>query len=134
MASDYYNRSVMLPIDRSTGAVPQISTEHAMIHAGRSFELSGTFAAGTATPVIQFAPPVDTAASAVVDMTNANADLTYTAVTKGTAGNAINVTHVAPDAANAALSVVVLNKQITVNLATNAAKAVTTTADRKSVV
>jgi len=129
MDSQFFDYSALVPLDRTTGAIASITTEHAMIHAGRSFELTGTFAAnGTNAAAIQFSPPVDTAASHTVDMTNANADLTYTAVAKGTDGNSINITHIDPDAASATLSVSVLNKQIIVSLATNGAKAITTTA------
>jgi hypothetical protein len=110
------------------GAVTQ-SIETAMIHAGNAYRLSGTFAAnGTAKPVIAMTPPKLAAATVTVDMTNANADMTYTAATKGEAGNAIRVIHTAPDVASSPLSIRVDGVQITISLATNGAKAVTTTA------
>lgn len=118
-----------LPRDPWTlGAVTQ-SMETAMIHAGKAYRLSGTFAAnGTAKPVIAFTPPKLAAATVTVEMTNDNADMTYTAVAKGEAGNSIRVIHTALDAANVPLSVRVDGVQITITLATNASKAVTTTA------
>lgn len=57
-----------------------------------------------------------------------NNDLTYTAVTGGTAGNSITVAYVDPSANDATLSVSVVGSAITVNLATGGAGAITSTA------
>jgi hypothetical protein len=70
----------------------------------------------------------DAAATITSNMTAANADITLTAKTKGDGGNRISVTYVKPDAANAALSVSLSGKDITVNIATNGSKAATSTA------
>ena len=67
-------------------------------------------------------------AAVTVNMTNANADLTYTAKDNGYPGNEIVVLHADPDVVNATLSVVVKGRAIIVNLATNGAKAITSTA------
>jgi len=61
-------------------------------------------------------------------LTGSNNDITYTAVTPGDAGNAISVVYTDPAAANQALSVTARNNLITVNLATNGASAITSTA------
>ncbi len=58
----------------------------------------------------------------------ANDDLLYTADTPGTAGNNITITYVNPGTASAVLSVSVTGTAITVNLATDAALAITSTA------
>jgi len=62
------------------------------------------------------------------DMTNANADVTLTAVNYGIEGNEINVTYVNPAGASKALSVVVTGTNIVVNLATGSNSAITSTA------
>lgn len=111
------------------GAVTQ-SIETAMIHAGNAYRLSGTFAAnGTAKPVIAMTPPKLAAATVTVDMTNANADMTYTAKEKGSAGNDIKVAHVALDAANVPLTISVHGTLVIASLATNGSKAITTSAN-----
>lgn len=56
-----------------------------------------------------------------------NADLKYTAVANGTAGNSVTVAYVDPGAANQSLSVSVSGTAITVNLATNGGSAITST-------
>lgn len=111
------------------GAVTQ-SMETAMIHAGKAYRLSGTFAAnGTAKPVIAFTPPKLTAATVTVDMTDADADMTYTAKEKGYAGNNIKVSHVVLDAANVPLTISVHGTLVIASLATNSSKAITTSAN-----
>lgn len=111
------------------GAVTQ-SMETAMIHVGNAYRLSGTFAAnGTAKPVIAMTPPKLAAATVTVDMTNANADMTYTAKEKGYAGNDIKVAHVALDAANVPLTISVHGTLVIASLATNGSKAITTSAN-----
>lgn len=59
------------------------------------------------------------------DMTNANADVTLTAVNYGADGNRISVTYVDPGAVSQALKVLVNGENIIVNLATNGAGAIT---------
>lgn len=59
------------------------------------------------------------------DMTNANADVTLTAVNYGADGNRISVTYVDPGAINQALKVLVNGENIIVSLATNGAGAIT---------
>lgn len=67
-------------------------------------------------------------AAVTVDMTNANSDMTYTAVAYGTTGNDISIVHVDPSANDAALAVSVDGTIITVSLATGVAGAITSTA------
>lgn len=125
----YFGFGLDVPKERVTLAVPVIDTDHAYIHEGIGFELSGTFAAnGTNKAVIAFNPPADTKAAVTIDMTNANADLTYTAVATGPSGNLISVTHVDPSAASQALAVTVDGDIITVSLATNSGSSITSTA------
>jgi len=64
-----------------------------------------------------------------VDMTNANADMTYTAKEKGYAGNDIKVAHVVLDAANVPLTISVHGTLVIASLATNGSKAITTSAN-----
>lgn len=66
-------------------------------------------------------------ASLATNMTNANADITLTAVNYGVAGNDITVTYVDPAGNNKALAVAVSGKGITVSLATGAGGAITST-------
>ena len=79
----------------------------------------------------------DTAAILTTALAGTNNDLVFTAVqqgyesnlARGANGNNVRIRYVDPAAANAALSVVVTaNTDITVNLATNGASAITTTA------
>ena len=72
------------------------------------------------------APPV--AAVLTTALAGVNNDLTFLAKTAGTAGNSITVALVAPDAANAVLSVDVASSAVSVNLATGPGKAITSTA------
>lgn len=59
-----------------------------------------------------------------------NSDITYTAVTGGANSNNITITYVDPVAANQLLNIGVANSAITVNLATDAGSAITTTANQ----
>ena len=69
------------------------------------------------------------AANLTTTVGGGNNSITYTAASGvGTAGNSINITYVNPGTANATGNLVVSGNNITVNLATNAAGAVTTTA------
>lgn len=116
-------------LERVTGAHAVITTDHAFIHGGIAYTLAGKMDVASAqTGAIQLVIPGNVAASLTSNMTAATADLTYTAVTAGSEGNYINVTHVDPGAANQALSVSVNVKTITVSLATNGAAAITSTA------
>lgn len=123
-------QGVDVPKDEYSYTVPTLSVEHTEIHAGRMFELDGTIsvAAGQIGSVA-LAVPAQAAGVAVVDMTNANADLTYTARAPGRAGNDISVTHVDPAAINQPLAVSLSGLDITVSLATNGAGAITSTAN-----
>jgi hypothetical protein len=72
--------------------------------------------------------PVDGAkATVTVNMTNANADPTYTAKEYGTDGNDISVTHVDPGGNSKSLVVTVDGKDITISLATDGSGTITTT-------
>lgn len=110
-------------------ATAVITAEHALVHAGRVFSLTGSMTiANNTTGAIYIAPMDDVQASVTINMTNANADLTYTAVNHGTEGNSITVTHVNPSAANRALTIVTSGNDITIYLATNGSSVITSTA------
>lgn len=66
------------------------------------------------------APTNAVAGSLVVNPSGANNSMTFTAVRKGVAGNSIHVAYATPLTPGAALSVGVVGKVITVNLATGA--------------
>lgn len=73
--------------------------------------------------------PVNGVRAAITsDMTNANADITLTAVDYGAGGNNISMTYINPGAINQSLKVLVNGKDILVYLATNGAGAITSTA------
>lgn len=110
-------------------SVPVITQEHAALHAGRVFAISGKMdvLAGDSGG-LQFTVPGDVAASVTINMTAATSDLTYTAKAIGTQGNDITVTHVDPSANNQALSVSVSGTDITISLATGGGGAITSTA------
>jgi len=82
---------------------------------------------GVFTPTPQN-PSIARAATLVIDPTGANNTILYTAVTAGVAGNGITVRYVDPAAISQALSVSVSGRAITVNLATDGAGVITTTA------
>lgn len=72
-------------------------------------------------PVTSAAAPLNAVAgSLVVDPAGANNQMTYTAKRKGVYGNGISVAYVTPTTPSAALSIAVVDKAITVNLATDA--------------
>jgi hypothetical protein len=74
--------------------------------------------------------PVDGVKAALTtNMSNANADITLTAVDYGTSGNDITITYVDPGGATQSLSVTVSGKDIRVSLATNGGSAITSTAN-----
>ena len=68
------------------------------------------------------------AATLATNLTGANNDLRFTSKLSGRLGNAIRVRYVSPGVNNAALSVVVSGRDITVNLATNGSGQITSTA------
>lgn len=68
------------------------------------------------------------AAALTTSLTGTNNDLTFTADAAGIGGNAIRIRYVDPAAPSAALSVTVAGNDITVNLATSAGSAITSTA------
>lgn len=108
--------------ERVTSAFPVITTDHALIHEGIAYTASGVLSVANAkTGSIRLTTPgplTDTAATVTIDMTNANADLTYEAVRPGAAGNDISVTHVDPAAAGSALSVAASGNEFTISLGT----------------
>lgn len=67
-------------------------------------------------------------ATMTTSQTGANNDLAYTAVPLGRLGNEILIIYADPSANNASLSVSVVGRTITINLATGAGGAITTTA------
>lgn len=72
-------------------------------------------------PVALAAAPVNAVASTLTtSLTGANNDMVFTAKRKGTYGDGITVAYVNPATPSAALSVAVVDKAITVNLATDA--------------
>lgn len=127
------NRAELVPhqvrlVEEYSLATPTISIEHALLHHERTFSISGSMSITTAqSGAIVISPPADVQATVTINMTNALADLTYTAVAHGTEGNDIAVTHVDPGGVTAALAVSVTGKDITVSLA-RAASAITSTA------
>jgi len=70
----------------------------------------------------------DVQAALTSNMTNVDADLTLTAVPVGHLGNAISIEYIDPADVNQALGIVVTGNKITVNLATDGAGAITSTA------
>lgn len=120
--------SVYAAKDAVTGAMESIDSDHGNIHKRLGFTLNDELSVASAqVGGVQITPQAAVNATLAVNMTNANADLTYTAVDPGVQGNDITVAHVDPEAAGAALSVVAspnaigAEKVITVNLATSAA-------------
>lgn len=84
-------------------------------------DLSGLFL-GVITPLSS------TKASVTVDITNPDADLTYTAVAYGEIGNILSVVHV-NNGVSQLLDIAIVNSVITVSLATDEAGVVTTVAN-----
>ena len=124
-----YSWGTDVPKERVTDGLPCITTNHALVHAGRGFTMSGTFAAnGTAKPVIAFNPPVAAAATLTSVMTDTAANILYTFKTNGTRGNDFAVVHVDPSGNNQALAISMAGTTVTISLATGAAGAITSTA------
>lgn len=116
-------------LERVTGAHAVITTDHALIHEGVAYTLAGTLTvANGQNGGLFIAVPDEAAAAITLDMTNATADLTFTAVEAGTDGNSINVTVVDPGANDADLEISVFVKTITVSLATDENGTITSTA------
>lgn len=122
-------QGIDVPKDPYSGSIPTLSIEHAEVHAGRSFEVSKSLTvANGATGSIQLTVPAIAAASVTVEMTNNNADLTYTAKTNGYRGNSISVTHVDPGENDEPLTISRSGDDITISLATGEAGAIESTA------
>lgn len=122
-------KSIHSAVETLTGAVPVITSDHASIHEGIAFTLSGKMDIASAKiGAIQLTVPGAVAATLTTNMTAATSDITLTAKVAGSAGNSINVTYVDPGAADQPLTVSVNVKTITVSLATNGAGAITSTA------
>lgn len=121
--------SSLNPIERITKGLPVITTDHSAIHEKIGFCLTNKMDITSAkVGALSIRPPGDVAATVTINMTNALADLTYTAKETGYAGNDIAVTHVDPAGANKTLAVSVSGTDITVSLATNGGSAITSTA------
>ncbi|TLM66016.1 MAG: hypothetical protein FDZ69_07485 [Deltaproteobacteria bacterium] len=121
--------SVLGAKERVTGAEAVITTDHAFIHDGIAFTVANKMdIASTKVGALQITVPGNVAAAVTINMTNATADLTYTAVKAGSAGNLINVVHVDPGANDAELAVSVFVETITVSLATDGSGTITSTA------
>lgn len=102
---------------------------------GKKIVAAGTIVGGASASVLaddtQKVVKKNTAgvkASVTLDCTNANADITFTAVNAGTAGNAIKVALVDPSGNDQALAVSVVGDTINVSLATNGTGTITSTA------
>lgn len=98
---------------------------------GKKIVLAGTPVGGVSAPTLtdasQMVQKKNTApvkASATLDCTNANADITITAVVPGTTGNAISVELVNPGVVTQALEVDLVNNKVVVNLGTTYVPAV----------
>lgn len=118
-----------VPKERVTTGVPVITTNHALVHAGRGYTMSGTIAANTTKKaVIAFNPPSAAAATLTSVFTDTAANLIYTFKTLGTRGNAFSVTHTNPSANNAPLVIELVGTAVNIKLATGAGGAITSTA------
>jgi hypothetical protein len=123
----YYTFSPDVPKERVTLGVPVLTTDHALIHEGIAYTVSGTFAAATTSAAIGLYAPAAAKASATVAMTDTDANLIYTAVKEGKAGNSWSVVHEDPSALLSPLDVSVAGNVITVSLETDAAGAIVST-------
>lgn len=126
---NYLSTPAGIPIERVTLGLPVIDTNHAQIHAANAFSLIGTMTvAQSQTGIIQIYVPGNDKATKTTDMTNANADITLTAVTAGSDGNDISITYTDPGGVTATLAVTVSGTDITVSLG-RAASAINSTAN-----
>lgn len=100
--------------------------------AGATESVSVSTDDGTDITTIDFSLATTAAVKAAytTSMTGANNDIVITAVTAGTAGNAIDFTMTDPNAASQPLTVTTTGSAIVVSLATNSEKAITSTANQ----
>jgi len=118
-----------IPKERVTLGVPVITTNHALVHAGRGYTMSGTIAANTTKKaVIAFNPPVAAAAKLTSVMTDTDANILYTFKTLGTAGNSWKITHLNPSGNSKPLTISVSGTSVIISLATSGAGTITSTA------
>jgi hypothetical protein len=108
-----------VPRERVTLGLPVISTDHALIHSGIAYTLTGTFGAATTVAAIGLKAPAAAKAAATIVMTDTDANLTYTFLTEGKEGNNWSVTHVDPEDTDQELVVTLAGRDITVSLATD---------------
>ena len=114
-----YIQGVEVPKDPLSYSVVSNSVEKSETHAGRMFSVSGVLTIGIGdTGSVALTVPEPTKATLVSDMTNPNANVTYTAYREGTRYNGIKVTHVAPSGEDTDLSVVWdgIERSLVVNL------------------
>ena len=57
------NSVVQNPVDTTTGGIKQLTTDHALIHAGKGFSISGIFASVANAAVVNYAFKTPTVAS-----------------------------------------------------------------------
>lgn len=118
-----------VPQELVSKAVPVVPSDIEDIRDGLRFNAAVALTVATTdTGAVSFIVPDDAQATLTIDMTNANADLTYTAVDHGIEGNDISVTHTDPSGNDEPLGVSVSGTDITVSLATGEAGAITSTA------
>ncbi len=118
-----------VPKERVTLAVPVITSNHALVHAGKGYSMSGTIASNTTKKaVIAFNPPVAAAATLTTVFTDTAANLIYTFKTLGTRGNDFTVTHTNPSGNNQVLAITLIGTAVNIRLATGAGGAITSTA------
>lgn len=106
----------------------QKSLLNKMCPAANKSNLGDIVYAASQYPIPNGTPVNAVAASLTTALGVANAELVFTAKTKGVAGNGITVTYVDPAEAEAELAVTVSGTDITISLATDTDKAVTTKA------
>jgi hypothetical protein len=123
--------------DSTIGALSNSSVVYGPYLVARDFLVSENAAVAveevTTSPVSYImtndgAPDDAVQATLDVNPTGDDNGLTFTAKQYGTAGNAISIEYLDPSANDAALSVSVFNKRITVNLATGSGGAIESTA------
>ncbi len=124
-----YTQGVDVPKDPSSNALPMVTLEHTEIHAERYYSVAVGFTVDdTDTGAIQLTVPDETKATKTITSTGTKSDVTLTAKRPGSYGNDISVEFIAPAGADEDLEVVVTNRKITVNLATDALSAIESTA------
>jgi len=122
-------RTALTTGDLAWNAVKDI---HAKYHAVVAADVTNGMALTTACPerTVLHVTNTEQEAKATLstNLAGVNNDLQFTAKLKGHFGNTIKIAYVDPDAANAKLAVTVSGTTITVSLATDANKAITSTA------